>query len=240
MTIRSRAGGGAPLRSTPERRATHELPASRIARTNGDRGGRRHSHLLATRQLHVIDELGGELDGARIPYWLIGGWVMDFHVGRISRRHSDVDLAVQLVAREALLAVIVRHGCTAATGDDVAGVDLFIGRGVRLGVTYIAVGRDGRLCTPGSNTGRTHRARSGTSGRRCTASRRPSFRSPGCSTRRRDGSSRSASRCAHDAADIHALRQLMSVFDPASAGWVEVGVGLHGASRLDERWRRSR
>jgi hypothetical protein len=27
-------------------------------------------------------------------YWLFGGWAVDFHAGRVTRDHADIDLAV--------------------------------------------------------------------------------------------------------------------------------------------------
>ena len=33
---------------------------------------------------------------AGIAYWLFGGWAVDFHAGRITRLHDDVDIAVWL------------------------------------------------------------------------------------------------------------------------------------------------
>jgi hypothetical protein len=32
--------------------------------------------------------------GQDIDYWLFGGWAVDFHAGRVTRAHEDVDVAV--------------------------------------------------------------------------------------------------------------------------------------------------
>ena len=45
-----------------------------------------------TVQLSLIRELTALLRGARIPYWLFGGWAVDFLIGEITRPHSDIDL----------------------------------------------------------------------------------------------------------------------------------------------------
>ncbi len=103
----------------------------------------------ATAQLRAIGELTADLEQAGIRCWMMGGWAMDFHLGRISRPHSDVDLAVHRTDRDALADVVARRGFTTTGGDDVAGVELFSGPGVRLEITYVAVGDDGRLFTPG-------------------------------------------------------------------------------------------
>ena len=36
------------------------------------------------------------LGDAGIAYWLFGGWAVDFHAGRITRPHDDIDIAVWL------------------------------------------------------------------------------------------------------------------------------------------------
>ena len=35
------------------------------------------------------------LDAAGVRYWLRGGWALDFHLGRITRDHADIDLMVE-------------------------------------------------------------------------------------------------------------------------------------------------
>lgn len=44
----------------------------------------------AARLLAILDAL----DGARISYWLAGGWGIDALVGRQTRRHDDADLII--------------------------------------------------------------------------------------------------------------------------------------------------
>jgi hypothetical protein len=41
--------------------------------------------------LSHLDELFGQHG---IEYWLFGGWAVDFHAGRVTRPHDDLDLAV--------------------------------------------------------------------------------------------------------------------------------------------------
>ena len=50
--------------------------------------------LLTTTQLAALAELDGVLTAHGIDYWLFGGWAVDFHVGRVTRVHSDIDLAI--------------------------------------------------------------------------------------------------------------------------------------------------
>ena len=47
-------------------------------------------------QLSALGEVTAQLDREQIAYWLFGGWGVDFHAGRITRLHDDVDLAVWL------------------------------------------------------------------------------------------------------------------------------------------------
>jgi hypothetical protein len=46
------------------------------------------------RQLQAIGHLHGLLGRLDIPYWLFGGWAVDFHAGRITREHADIDVAI--------------------------------------------------------------------------------------------------------------------------------------------------
>ena len=47
-------------------------------------------------QLSALGEITAQLDREQVAYWLFGGWGVDFHAGRITRLHDDVDLAVWL------------------------------------------------------------------------------------------------------------------------------------------------
>jgi hypothetical protein len=46
-------------------------------------------------QLTALAALHEELSEHAIPYWLFGGWAVDFHVGRMTRSHDDIDIAVR-------------------------------------------------------------------------------------------------------------------------------------------------
>src|SRR5918997_1486664 len=43
-------------------------------------------------QLSLIRELADLLGKAHLRFWLRGGWALDFHAGRVTRPHKDVDL----------------------------------------------------------------------------------------------------------------------------------------------------
>ena len=60
--------------------------------------------------LSHLDELFGQHG---IEYWLFGGWAVDFHAGKVTRPHDDLDLAVRSYdgerVRELLTAAGWRH-----------------------------------------------------------------------------------------------------------------------------------
>ena len=60
--------------------------------------------------LSHLDELFGQ---HVIEYWLFGGWAVDFHAGKVTRPHDDLDLAVRSHdgerVRELLTAAGWRH-----------------------------------------------------------------------------------------------------------------------------------
>jgi hypothetical protein len=58
-------------------------------------------------QLAAIKRLDTMFERDRIDYWLFGGWAVDFHAGKVTREHADIDIAVwhtDLDAVDALLA----------------------------------------------------------------------------------------------------------------------------------------
>ena len=52
--------------------------------------------LPAQRQLATLVETFALFERAAIRSWLSGGWAVDFHAGRITRPHSDVDFVIEL------------------------------------------------------------------------------------------------------------------------------------------------
>jgi hypothetical protein len=45
-------------------------------------------------QLAAIEQMHRQFTTNGIEYWLFGGWAVDFHAGRVTRAHADIDLAV--------------------------------------------------------------------------------------------------------------------------------------------------
>jgi hypothetical protein len=56
----------------------------------------------AEEQLAAIASLSRALDHESIDYWLFGGWAVDFWVGRVTRRHDDIDVAAWRADYEAI------------------------------------------------------------------------------------------------------------------------------------------
>ena len=69
--------------------------------------------LTKTQVLDTLRELAAEL---RSPVWLVGGVAADFHVGRWTRGHDDIDLVTFEEFREPLIDELARLGFVA--GDD--------------------------------------------------------------------------------------------------------------------------
>ena len=65
---------------------------------------------LAAKQLSALAQVGELLDRTGFGYWLFGGWAVDFHVGAVTRRHDDIDLAVWLHEAPALGSLLEAEG----------------------------------------------------------------------------------------------------------------------------------
>jgi hypothetical protein len=61
-------------------------------------------------QLSLIRELAGLLGRAGIRFWLRGGWALDFHAGRITRAHRDIDLVTWARHRRRLVRLLEAAG----------------------------------------------------------------------------------------------------------------------------------
>jgi hypothetical protein len=54
-------------------------------------------------QLDIIKEVTGILEQSNIPYWMYGGWAVDFAAGRITREHGDIDFVIRRLDRSTAL-----------------------------------------------------------------------------------------------------------------------------------------
>jgi Aminoglycoside-2''-adenylyltransferase len=91
----------------------------------------------AETQLAAIKSLNTALERAGIDGWLFGGWAVDFWVGRITRHHSDVDIAAFRRDEEAIRAALTGAGWRHTPDpDDDLGTQ-FAWRGVRAEFTFV-------------------------------------------------------------------------------------------------------
>jgi len=102
----------------------------------------------AEAQLAALADVVAQLDAESIDHWLFGGWAVDFHVGRVTRRHTDVDLAVPLDDVPRVRALLERGGWRHAPDPEEDGGTSFEREAVRLELTYLVRLDDGTLATP--------------------------------------------------------------------------------------------
>jgi GNAT superfamily N-acetyltransferase len=99
-------------------------------------------------QLHALGEVTALLDGNGIEYWLFGGWAVDFHVGRVTREHDDVDLAVWLEDEDSVASLLRANGWRHAPEPEEDGGTGYERDGVRLELTRLVQDVAGRVLIP--------------------------------------------------------------------------------------------
>jgi hypothetical protein len=102
----------------------------------------------ASDQLAALAGLHHLLEGHGVAYWLFGGWAVDFHTGRVTRAHGDLDVAVWQDDRGRLGALLAGQAWahTPEAGED--GYTRYERGGVRLKVAFPARDDRGRVYTP--------------------------------------------------------------------------------------------
>jgi hypothetical protein len=88
-------------------------------------------------QLQVIEQVHRLLEHEGIPYWLFGGWAVDFHVGHMTRAHGDVDLAVWSSDAQRVTTLLKETGWTHAPEPDEDGGTGYARGDVRLELTFL-------------------------------------------------------------------------------------------------------
>ena len=86
-------------------------------------------------QLAAIGELHDELAQQGIPHWLFGGWAVDFHVGRVTRQHDDLDVAVRAADSSRVHEVLARTGWELI--DEAAGYRTYQRNDVKVDVAWV-------------------------------------------------------------------------------------------------------
>lgn len=101
-------------------------------------------------QLRLVEEVGGALDAARIDWWLYGGWAMDFHAGRVTRDHADIELFVWQADVERVGDALTRAGFIAIRGGAYPDeAQPFVKEGQEIGAWFLIRDPDSRVVTPG-------------------------------------------------------------------------------------------
>jgi hypothetical protein len=101
----------------------------------------------AQAQLRALAEVASELEASKIDYWLFGGWAVDFHAGRMTRAHDDVDVAVWFDDVSRIDRLLRDTGWTHVPSPSDDGGTGYERGGVRLELTFL-VRRDGTVVIP--------------------------------------------------------------------------------------------
>lgn len=109
---------------------------------------KRSARHLAERQLAALAQLGALLDRCGFEHWLFGGWAVDFHVGAVTREHSDIDVAVWARDAGALASLLQIEGWRHEPEPGEDGGTGYMRGGVRVELTYLARDHAGRILVP--------------------------------------------------------------------------------------------
>jgi aminoglycoside-2''-adenylyltransferase len=102
----------------------------------------------ASRQLAALARVVEALDAAAIDYRLFGGWAVDFHAGRVTRIHADIDLAIWHADLTRITGLLEADGWRHAPEPDADGGTGYERDAVRLELTYLVREKDGAVYIP--------------------------------------------------------------------------------------------
>jgi hypothetical protein len=102
----------------------------------------------ADQQLAAIARLDASFKGAGVAYWLFGGWAVDFHVGRVTREHADIDIAVWQSDVAQVGSLLANDGWIDVSPPDSDGYNSYERGAIRLDVAVLARDSDGIVYTP--------------------------------------------------------------------------------------------
>lgn len=88
------------------------------------------------------------VDRTGIDYWLAGGWAVDFHVGKITRQHSDVDVVVHLADGQRLHEALTSEEYVVADDSNPDSEMIYTRGELKLDLSFI-VDRGNRIVSPG-------------------------------------------------------------------------------------------
>jgi Aminoglycoside-2''-adenylyltransferase len=104
--------------------------------------------LITSEQLAALAELDQVLSAHGFEYWLFGGWAVDFHVGRVTRTHGDIDLAIWRDNLEDVVALLRDGGWIHRPDVDEDGYTAYERLGIRLEIANLVRDEHGVVYTP--------------------------------------------------------------------------------------------
>ena len=99
-------------------------------------------------QLAALAELDQLLPPHGVDYWLFGGWAVDFHAGRVTREHGDIDIAIWSDDRERVATLLLDHAWMHRPEPGEDGYTCYERHGVRLEVAFLTRDQRGLVYTP--------------------------------------------------------------------------------------------
>jgi hypothetical protein len=102
----------------------------------------------ATAQLLTIGWLQALFAEHGIDYWLFGGWAVDFHVGRVTREHADIDVAVWRADLDRIRMLLEAEGWDHAPEPGEDGYTGYERGDIRLELALLASDENGVVYTP--------------------------------------------------------------------------------------------
>ena len=102
----------------------------------------------ARAQLGTIAWLDAQFAGQGIDYWLFGGWAVDFHAGRVTRDHADVDVAVWAADLDRIGTLLEAEGWAHAPEPQEDGYTGYERDDTRLELAFLARDEGGTIHTP--------------------------------------------------------------------------------------------
>lgn len=102
----------------------------------------------SSEQLAALAELDLWLASQDVDYWLFGGWAVDFHAGRITRAHGDIDIAVWSDDSKRLARLLRQRAWVHRPGVGEDGYTCYERDGLQLEIAFLARDEEGNIYTP--------------------------------------------------------------------------------------------
>jgi hypothetical protein len=100
------------------------------------------------RDLAAIRRLDGMFERDGIDYWIFGGWAVDFHAGRVTRDHADIDIAIWQTDLDVVDALLVADGWAHTPAPEHDGYTTYTRDGLHVDLAFLAPGEHDTAYTP--------------------------------------------------------------------------------------------